>query len=159
MVEFRYIGWAEYGSLVEKLTEKVRAGGAGFDLVVGIARGGIPVAMVISDRLDVKVDIINVKSYTGIARRSKPRIVSTLTEAIRGKSVLVVDDLVDHGDTMTTVVGYLQKRGPRTLRTAVLFKKPWSKNEPDYYTEVVDEWIVFPWELGEVERLRAKQSL
>lgn len=159
MVDFRYIGWAEYGSLVEKLTEKVRAGGADFDLVVGIARGGIPVAMVLSDRLDVKVDIINVKSYTGIAKRSRPKIVSTLTEGIRGKRVLVVDDLVDHGDTMKTVVGYLLRMKPKTLRTAVLFKKPWSKNEPDYYTEVVDEWIVFPWELGEVERLRMKQSL
>jgi hypothetical protein len=35
-----------------------------------------------------------------------------------------------------------------------MFKKPWSKTEPDYYLENVSEWIVFPFELGEVNRQR-----
>jgi hypothetical protein len=35
----------------------------------------------------------------------------------------------------------------------VLFKKPWSKVEPDYFLEVVDRWMVFPFELSEINRL------
>lgn len=154
MPNFRYIGWSEYGNLAEALAEKVRATGKKFDLVVGIARGGIPVAMVVSDHLDVKIDFINVKSYTDIAKRATPKILSTLTEAIDGKRVLLVDDLVDQGDTMAFLKRYLAEQGPSTLETAVLFKKPWSKTEPDYYLESVSEWIVFPFELGEVNRLR-----
>ncbi|MCS4539591.1 MAG: phosphoribosyltransferase family protein, partial [Thaumarchaeota archaeon] len=67
MQNFRYVSWEDYGRLVSNLSEQIRAAGKKFDLVVGIARGGIPVAMVIADQLGVKIDIINVKSYTGIA--------------------------------------------------------------------------------------------
>ena len=82
MTRFRYIGWLEYGRSVEKLAELVAAGGLKFDLVIGIARGGVPVAMVVSDRLGAKVDFINVKSYSGLGTRAKPKILSTITEQI-----------------------------------------------------------------------------
>src|SRR5262249_9804300 len=137
MPNFRYVSWSEYGNLAEALAEKVRAAGKKYDLVVGIARGGIPVAMVVSDHLDVKIDFINVKSYTDIAKRATPKILSTLTESIDGKSVLLVDDLVDQGDTMAYLARFLEEKKPRMLETAVLFKKPWSKTEPDYYLETV----------------------
>ncbi len=158
MVTFRHISWAEYGNLVEKLAKKVSARRQRYDLVIGIARGGMPVAMVISDRLGAKVDIVNVKSYTGIAERLKPRILSTLTEDITGEILLVVDDLVDGGDTMRTVIDYLSLESPNKITTAVIFKKPWSKFEPDFFVEVVEDWIVFPWEEGEVGRLRKRGS-
>ena len=154
MAEYRYVSWPEYGNLAEALAEKVHAGGKRFDLVIGIARGGVPVAMVVSDRLNVRIDFVNVKSYTGISERGIPRILSTLTEGIIGKNVLIVDDLVDQGDTMKVVVGYLSRQYPKLLEVGVLFKKPWTKFEPDYYLEVVDRWVVFPFELGEVNRLR-----
>lgn len=154
MTEFRYINWTEYGNLADALAEKIRSQSETFDLIIGIARGGIPVAMVVSDHLNVKLDIINVKSYNGIAERSPPRILTTLTEAVEGKNVLLVDDLVDQGQTMATLSTYLRDQGPGLLKTAVLFKKPWSTTDPDYFLEVVDKWIVFPWEHGEVNRLR-----
>jgi hypothetical protein len=55
---------------------------------------------------------------------------------------------------MAFVTGYLAEQKPMVLETAVLFKKPWSKTEPTYYLESVSEWIVFPFELGEVNRQR-----
>jgi len=154
MTGFRYIGWAEYGSLTEALAEKVQSSGKVFDLVVGIARGGIPVAMVVSDRLGVKIDTITVKSYSGIAERGSVRILTTLTERVKGKSVLIVDDLVDQGDTMSSVKGFLRKSGAKEVETAVVFKKPWSKTDPDYYLESTEDWIVFPFEVSEVNALR-----
>ena len=155
MPSFRYISWPEYGNLAEALAEKIRAKGKKYDLVVGIARGGIPVAMVVSDHLNVKVDFVNVKSYNDIGKRAPPKILSTLTEAIQGKDILLVDDLVDQGDTLTLMTQYLSGQKPKTLETAVLFKKPWSKTQPDYFLEEVSEWVVFPFELGEMGRLRA----
>ncbi|MGD0146813.1 MAG: phosphoribosyltransferase family protein [Nitrososphaerales archaeon] len=154
MTEFRYIGWVEYGNLTEALTEKVRSSGKAFDLVIGIARGGIPVAMVVSDRLGVKIDTITVKSYSGIAERGSIRILSTLIEEVEGKRVLLVDDLVDQGDTMIGVKEFLSTKGAKVVETAVLFKKPWSKTHPDYFLETTKEWIVFPFELSEVNGLR-----
>ena len=153
MVEFKYLSWPEYGNLAEALAEKVRSAGKQFDLVIGIARGGMPVAMVVSDHLGVRVDFINVKSYEGVAKVGAPRILSTLTEAVAGKNVLLVDDLVDKGDTLETVIEYLTRQHPRSIETAVLFTKPWSKAKPDYYLEVLDKWVVFPFELSEINRL------
>jgi len=158
MAEFRYVSWPEYGNLAQALAEKVRAGGKSFDLVIGIARGGMPVAMVISDHLGVTIDFINVKSYDKTTQRGAPRILSTLTDHIEGKNLLVVDDLIDRGDTMETVRRFLADQRPRLLETAVLFKKPWSKFEPDYFLEVVDKWVVFPFELSEVNRLRSTRN-
>ena len=155
MPNFRYISWSEYGNLAAALAEKVRANGRKYDLVVGIARGGIPVAMVVSDHLNVKIDFVNVKSYNDIGKRTTPRILTTLTEGVQGKDVLLVDDLVDQGDTMSFMQRYLNEQEPRSLETAVMFKKPWSAVQPDYYLETVSEWIVFPFELGEVGRQRA----
>jgi hypoxanthine phosphoribosyltransferase len=158
MPNFRYISWSEYGNLAEALAEKVRAKGRHYDLVVGIARGGIPVAMVVSDHLNVKIDFVNVKSYNDIGKRAPPRILSTLTEAIEGKDVLLVDDLVDQGDTLALMKKFLGDQKPRTLETAVMFRKPWSRTEPDYYLENVSEWVVFPFELGEAGRQRAEME-
>ncbi|MGD1054652.1 MAG: phosphoribosyltransferase family protein [Nitrososphaerales archaeon] len=154
MPDFRYIGWVEYGNLTEALAEKVSSSGKTFDLVIGVARGGIPVAMVVSDRLGVKIDTITVKSYRDIAERGSVRILSTLTEDIKGERVLLVDDLVDQGDTMSGVKGFLSKKGAKVVKTAVLFKKPWSKTHPDYFLETTRKWIVFPFELSEVNHLR-----
>jgi uncharacterized protein len=158
MPNFRYISWSEYGNLAEALAEKVRANGKKYDLVVGIARGGIPIAMVVSDHLNVKIDFINVKSYNDIGKRTAPRILSTLTEGVAGKDILLVDDLVDQGDTMDFLTRYLDDQKPKSLETAVMFKKPWSKTDPDYFLETVSEWIVFPFELGEVGRQRAEME-
>ena len=159
MPNFRYISWSEYGNLAEALAEKIRANGKKYDLVVGIARGGIPVAMVVSDHLNVKIDFVNVKSYNDIGKRTAPRILSTLTEGVEGKDVLLVDDLVDQGDTMAFMKRNLDDQKPRSLETAVMFKKPWSRVEPDYYLENLPEWVVFPFELGEVGRQRAAMEV
>jgi uncharacterized protein len=141
--------------MVTKLAESVAASGKKFDLVIGIARGGIPVAMVVADLLGISIDFLNVKSYTDVGERVKPQILTTITEDISGKRVLLVDDLVDGGDTMETVTRYLHSEGPKTIKTAVLFTKPWSSFKPDYSLQVVDTWIVFPYERGEVRRSRS----
>lgn len=144
------IGWDEFGQLAEKLVEKIKRNNAKFDLVIGIARGGIPLAMVVADRLRVPIDFINVKSYVDEGRRGQVKILTTLLSDAKNKDVLLVDDLVDEGDTMLTIANYIKKEyDPVRLKTATLFKKPWSKFSPDYFVGTVDGWVIFPWEHGE----------
>lgn len=157
MPRLNYVSWSQYGELVTKLADDVTSSGEKFDLVIGIARGGLPVAMVVADTLGVRVDFLNVKSYTDIGERTKPKILSTITEDITDKRVLVVDDLVDGGATMECIVDYLSTQHPRSIKTAVLFTKPWSVFSPDYSLKVVDNWIVFPYERGEAKRSRTQK--
>ena len=156
MAKYWYIGWAEYGRLADSLSVRIKSSGSEFDLVIGIARGGVPLAMVIADRIGVKMDMINVKSYTGIGRRVKPKILSTLMDGVKGRRILLVDDLVDHGETMKMLTEYLGAMRPSVLGTATLLKKPWSTFSPDYCLKTVDTWVVFPWEKEEARRLRKR---
>jgi Hypoxanthine-guanine phosphoribosyltransferase len=69
---------------------------------------------------------------------------------VRGKSVLVVDDTVDTGETLLLVSEHLIKnRGASSVQIASLFVKLWAKVKPNFYVKEVDYWIVFPWELRE----------
>ena len=150
MPEKRIISWSEFGDLAEGLAAKVKSGKQGYELVIGILRGGGPLAILVADRLRAPVDFVNVKSYMGIKQRKQPQVLSTITEDVDGKHVLVVDDLVDEGVTMKFIVEHLTSRyKPSAVHTSALFIKPWSKFQPDYYLDVVSEWIVFPWELCE----------
>lgn len=155
MAGLRYLGWDEYGRLTERLAAKVASHGRKFDLVIGIARGGVPVAMVVADRLGARMDYINVKSYDGIAKRSRPKILTTITQEVGGERVLLVDDIVDEGETMETVTEFLLGKHPEEVTTAALFTKPWSSMRPDISLGVVENWVVFPYERGEVKRLGA----
>ncbi len=146
----RHIEWLEFGRLCERLAAAIKKGETKVDLVVGIARGGIPPAMVVADRLRVPIDFINVKSYTGVQQRGRVKIISTLFEDASEKNVLVVDDLVDQGETMETILAFLdEKYHPSKVLTGALFIKPWSKFRPDFFVDTTDAWIVFPWEHGE----------
>jgi hypoxanthine phosphoribosyltransferase len=59
--------------------------------------------------------------------------------------ILIIDDVIDTGDTIRAV----KRRIKRTnIGVAVIFKKPWSRVQPDYYVAQTDRWVVFPWEEG-----------
>jgi hypoxanthine phosphoribosyltransferase len=81
---------------------------------------------------------------------------STTTSMLKdlgGRDVLLVDDVADTGSTLETAVEKILKpRNPRTVRTATLLIKPWSKSKPDYTAASTDAWVVFPWERMETVR-------
>jgi hypoxanthine phosphoribosyltransferase len=145
------IDWDKFGRLVDKLsTEILNAYKGQIDTVIGIARGGIPMSMVVADRLGAELDFIRVKSYKGIGIKIEPKVVSDICIDLQNKKVLIIDDLSDQGDTFNFTINYINKKyKPKKINTAALFIKPWSKFKPDVYLESIDKWVVFPWELKE----------
>ncbi|MCL4435126.1 MAG: phosphoribosyltransferase domain-containing protein [Thaumarchaeota archaeon] len=146
MMDSHIVNWAEFGRLVEKLISKIKASNHNYDLVIGIARGGIPPALEIANRLNLKIDFVNIKSYLNDRTKQKPKILSTLSEKVEGCRILIVDDIIDSGDTMETIMEWLNQQKPRSIETTALFVKPWSRFTPTYTVETVKEWIIFPWE-------------
>jgi len=149
-MEKRLISWSELGRLIFELVKKIKSSQTAFDVVIGVARGGLPISMVIADRLALPLDFINVKSYKGPSLKVPAKIFDILYVDVRKKSVLVVDDTVDTGETLLLISKHLIKnREAGQVQVASLFVKPWAKVKPNYYVEEVDCWIVFPWELRE----------
>ena len=157
-MEKRLISWRDLGLLTKALVDKVKKGERP-DVVVGIARGGLIPAMVIADRLRVPLDIINIKSYRALGVKGTLKVYDVMYEDLADRKVLIVDDVADTGETFLFVSEHMMKKGARAVILASIFLKPWSRVRPNYFVEETDEWIVFPWELGEFEMLDREELL
>jgi hypoxanthine phosphoribosyltransferase len=73
--------------------------------------------------IDLTTDFIGVASYVGGTSSGQVRIVSDLSVSIEGRTVVVVEDIVDTGLTLTYLKRTLQARHPRSLRVCVLVDK------------------------------------
>jgi xanthine phosphoribosyltransferase len=133
-------------ALAWRLDGKGPDGGA-WRAVVGITRGGLVPAMIVSRELDIRVvDTISVQSYNhqdrAEARVTKSPQVDLMGD---GTGILIVDDLVDSGKTLELVRNLYPK-----AHFATVYAKPHGKPQVDtYVTEVSqDTWIFFPWDMA-----------
>ena len=122
------------------------------DIIVGISRGGLVPARILSDILGVKkVGILGISFYKGLGEtEEKPEITQDLSIDVKGSSILLVDDVADSGKSLKAAKKYLQDGG--IIKTATLHYKPRSEYKPDYFVHSTSAWIVYPWEVHEVER-------
>lgn len=75
--------------------------------------------------LPLTVDFISVASYGSRTESSgEVRLVKDLDQSLKGKHVVLVEDIVDTGLTMRYLLGYLEGRGPRSVKVASLLSKP-----------------------------------
>ncbi len=151
-LRLRRITWGELFNDTLELARQIIASRYRPELLVVIARGGLVVGRILSDLLSVR-DIANVsvKFYKGVGLTSdKPVISEGLNPGlVAGKAILVVDDIVDSGSTLQAVLEHLSSTGPRIVKSAALYVKPWAKIYPDFYVRTVEEWVVFPYEIRE----------
>jgi hypoxanthine phosphoribosyltransferase len=114
---------------------------------------------VLSDLLE-NTNLANVKAqnYLGIGKpASEPSLTQPLSAQVRGKTVLVVDEIADTGKSLRLVIDHVQEQGAREVKTATLYYKPQSIVKPDFYEKQTDCWVVFPWEIKEtVQQLWTK---
>ena len=109
--------------------------------MVGLLRGSF---MFIADlvrrlALPVEVDFMTVSSYGNDTISSRQvRIIQDLETAIRDRDVLIVEDIVDTGYTLSQVKKILQTRSPNSLASCTLLNKP-SRREVD----VEVDWVGF----------------
>jgi len=110
-------------------------------VVVGLLRGSFVFIADLVRELDlpIEVDFIEASSYGDAMESSREvRILKDLRAAIEGLDVLVVEDIVDTGYTLSHVIKLLQSRKPARLKTIALLDKP-SRRE----VEIAADWIGF----------------
>jgi hypoxanthine phosphoribosyltransferase len=113
---------------VTELAAQIDADYAGRELLlVGVLKGAV---MIMADlaramHLPVRMDWMAVSSYgSGTRSSGVVRILKDLDTDISGKDVLVVEDIVDSGLTLSWLVGNLRSRGPASVRVCVMLRKP-----------------------------------
>jgi len=86
---------------------------------------------------DVSLDFMAVSSYAkGTTTSGEVRLLKDLDTTLDGRNVVIVEDIVDTGLTLTYLQDILRARGPRTLRTACLLSKP-SRRQVDVKVEYI----------------------
>ena len=117
------------------------------DTILAVARGGVTLAHALAMSLDVRnLQSIRVESYDSEFQREA---VSILGKAdLEGyKRVLVVDDIVDSGQTLAALLPYLRTEYPQCeFKIATLFTKSTALLQPDFSLHEAHEWIEFFWE-------------
>jgi hypoxanthine phosphoribosyltransferase len=96
--------------------------------LVCILRGGVLFLTDLMRRISIPntIDFMAVTSYGAAARQStgQVRITMDLKDEIYGRNVLLVEDIVDSGYTIASVLKFLETRHPRSLRVCTLLDKP-----------------------------------
>jgi len=143
--------WNQVYKMLLNQTEKILGDGFKPDVIVGIARGGLVPARILSDLLEnSNLATVHVESrQTNDEDRMKPVLTQALTMPVAGKKVLIVDDVADTGRSLSMVKEHVLQHEAEETRVATLFYKPWSTVKPDYYEKETGCWIVFPWDAKE----------
>jgi hypoxanthine phosphoribosyltransferase len=135
---------------VAELAAEIDRDYAGRDLLlVGVLKGAV---MIMADlaramRLPVQMDWMAVSSYGSSTRSSGVvRILKDLDSDISGRHVLLVEDIVDSGLTLSWLVGNLRSRRPASLEVCVLLRKPGAARQHTdlAYTgfDIGDEFVI-----------------
>ena len=117
--------------------------------LICVLKGGSFFMCELAKRISVPVtlDFMSVSSY-GMDTKSSGvvKIVKDLDDSIKGKNVIVVEDVVDSGRTLSYLLDMLKDRGPKSLRLCTLLDKPERRVVPVHvdYTgfEIPDEFVV-----------------
>jgi hypoxanthine phosphoribosyltransferase len=150
-LKYLFLNWYDVIGLAEKVADKIIESGYKPDVVIAISRGGFDHSRILCDELDLKVlGSFQIVYYKNInERKDIPQITLPLNADIKGLRVLLVDDVSDSGNSLKYAKKYVESFGPSEVRLATLHLKPWSSYKSDYNAEIVDEWILYPWERRE----------
>jgi hypoxanthine phosphoribosyltransferase len=131
------------------LSRKIRASGYIPDLIIAIGRGGYVPGRLISDFLLFNdLTSMKIEHYARAADMlAEAKIRFPISVDITGKKVLIVDDLIDTGETLILAVDYVWSLKPADVRTAVLQHKTCSTFVPDFYAQKIIKWrwVIYPW--------------
>lgn len=156
-----------------KLAIKIIESGYTPDLIVGIWRGGTPIAIAIQEAFEfigISTDHIAIRttSYTGIGTRSTVKVdgLDYLKQKLsQNTTILLIDDVFDTGLSIQQTINEIEIFSPgqqSRLKIATPYFKPdnnKSFHQPDFYLYETAEWLVFPHELqglSEDELLKLK---
>ncbi len=139
----KYYSYTEFITDVNSLAEQINVG---FDAILPISRGGLTLGHFLGEYYGIReVYAINTIGYDDTCKLDSVRVFN-IPDLTHAENVLIVDDIVDSGDTMVAVLDVLNDKFPQVkFLTAVLFYKPSALIRPDWYAQEAECWIDFFW--------------
>lgn len=157
---FETVEWDHVYSLLLEIADRIKERDFKADVIVGISRGGLLPARILSDLLDnPHLANIKVEFYVDIDQTKEvPVITQPVSVSVKDKRVLIVDDITDSGQSFRLVWETLAQEAAE-VKTVTLYHKPWSCFTPDIYARETEAWVIFPWEFRETTKKLGKRLL
>jgi hypoxanthine phosphoribosyltransferase len=118
-------------------------------VLVGVMNGGLPFLVGLGQQfdsdLDIVIDTVQCGSYTGIFQKGKFKITKMPDNDLSNSFIVIVDDIVDTGETMTKLVKTFQSKYPNSIiKTCSLLKRANTDYHVDYIGRPIKEglWLV-----------------
>lgn len=117
-------------------------------VVIGMLKGGIPFMMDLIKKitLPITIDFMQTSSYHGGTSSDELVFKKDIDTDILNKDVLIVEDIVDTGKTLTMIIELLKKRNPKSIEIVTLLDKPEGREvelTPKYIgTRIPKEFVV-----------------
>ncbi len=138
------LDWAMFGELCRALALKVARDYAP-EAIIGIARAGVIPGAIMASILRVDFYSMNISRKHGDEIRERPEILSAAPRHVRGKRVLIVDEITSSGDTLRLALAAVRDVQPAEVRTATSFART-TGYQPDYSALTTDANVIFPWD-------------
>ena len=123
-----YLSQSQIASRVGRVAAEIRAHYAGQELPILLCmlNGAFVFAadLLRALQMEVEIEFIRYSSYQGTSSCGEVSEILGLRQPLRGKRVLVVEDIVDSGLTMARLIQELERQGAKEVRIAAMFTKP-----------------------------------
>lgn len=136
---------------VRELGEQITRDYRGRNLtVVGVLKGSVPfladLIRSFGPELGVQMDFLAVSSYSGTASTGSVRVLLDLRESPEGRDILIVEDIIDTGLTISSITDAIRAHKPKSLEVCALLDKPSCRKipfSPKYVGfEISNEFVV-----------------
>lgn len=131
-----------------------------FPLVIGVLKGALPFMADLLKRVDthLEMDFMDVSSYSGKTVSSgEVKILKDLDTSVEGRDVLIVEDIIDSGLTLSYLVNLFRYRKAKSIKIVTLLDKPEGRKvdiQPDYACFVIPNEFVVGYGLDYEEKYR-----
>ena len=141
----RPISWDEFHGLVKALAVAVAPWRP--EVVLPVLRGGAYAGTLLAHILQVEVYPVRLsRRQDDVVVRETPLWLVEPPAAVRGRRVLVVDEMCSSGQTLRMVKEQALALGAAEVRTATLYAHTWGADAVDYTGLITDELVMNPWD-------------
>jgi uncharacterized protein len=140
------ITWERFALFTRTLVEQLAA--ENVDVVIGIARGGLMPATFIASALRCEMFPIRLtRRMNDVIVHSSPAcLLDVAIQVANRKCAVVVDDVVDTGQTLAMAAQLVRRRGVPKIISACVAARSWANPQPDYAGIQTDALVIFPWD-------------
>ncbi len=152
---------SDLAEVTQKIADKVNTDYQDKELlVVGVLKGSI---LFLADlfrslTVDCKLDFVSASSYgNGTVSSGKIAFKKAPDADLKGKNILLVEDILDTGNTLYFIKNYMYEQGAESVKVCTLFDKPSRRQKPitaDYYGMTVPDLFIVGYGLDYDERYR-----